>query len=98
MPEPPLSLRGLSAQERRLAVEAPAPRHAELMKAVLERTSFSDPEWLFERKLDGIRCLAVREHAQARLLSRNDLDLGGRYPEVRDAVTGQAHRRFAIDG
>jgi bifunctional non-homologous end joining protein LigD len=96
MTEPQLD--GLSAQERELAVEAPAPRHAELMKAVLERESFSDPAWIFERKLDGIRCLAVREHDEVRMLSRNDLDLGGRYPEVRDAVAAQEHRRFAIDG
>ncbi len=91
-------LERLSAHERELAVASPAPRHAELMKAVLVREGFSDPEWIFERKLDGIRCLAVREHDQVRLLSRNDLDLGGRYPEIRDAVTGQAHRRFAVDG
>jgi bifunctional non-homologous end joining protein LigD len=96
MAESPLA--SLSDAERRLAVEAPAPAHAELMKAVLERTSFSDPEWIFERKLDGIRCLAVREHEQVRLLSRNDLDLGGRYPEVRDAIAAQEHRRFAVDG
>jgi DNA ligase D-like protein (predicted ligase) len=91
-------LASVSEAERRLAVEAPAPPHAELMKAVLERTSFSDPGWIFERKLDGIRCLAVREHEQVRMVSRNDLDLGGRYPEVRDAVAAQEHRRFAIDG
>src|SRR5947209_8783165 len=96
MPEPPL--RGLSAEERRLTVEAPAPGHAELMKAVLDRSSFSHPEWIFERKLDGIRCLAVRDHEQVRMLSRNDLDLGDRYPEVRRAVAAQDHRRFAIDG
>jgi bifunctional non-homologous end joining protein LigD len=91
-------LEGVTAEERELAVDAPAPRHAELMKAVLERESFSDPAWVFERKLDGIRCLAVREHDEVRMLSRNDLDLGGRYPEVRDAVSAQEHRRFAIDG
>jgi bifunctional non-homologous end joining protein LigD len=91
-------LERLNGEERQLAVQAPAPRHAELMKAVLERTSFSDPAWIFERKLDGIRCLAVREHDEVRMLSRNDLDLGGRYPEVRDAIAGQEHRRFAIDG
>jgi DNA ligase D-like protein (predicted ligase) len=68
------------------------------MKAVLERQSFSDPAWIFERKLDGIRCLAIREHDEVRMLSRNDLDLSGRYPEVRDAITAQAHRRFAVDG
>jgi bifunctional non-homologous end joining protein LigD len=96
MSEP--QLEGVSAQERQLAVPAPAPRHAELMKAVLEREGFSDPGWIFERKLDGIRCLAVREHDEVRMLSRNDLDLGGRYPEVRDAVSAQPHRRFAVDG
>jgi bifunctional non-homologous end joining protein LigD len=96
MTEP--QLEAVSAEERELAVEAPAPRHAELMKAVLERTSFSDPAWIFERKLDGIRCLAIREHDEVRMLSRNDLDLGGRYPEVRDAVAAQEHRRFAVDG
>jgi bifunctional non-homologous end joining protein LigD len=96
MTEPQLT--GLSAEERELAAQSPAPRHAELMKAVLERQTFSDPEWIFERKLDGIRCLAVREHDEVRMLSRNDLDLGGRYPEVRDALTAQPHRRFAVDG
>ncbi|MGH2893460.1 MAG: non-homologous end-joining DNA ligase [Solirubrobacteraceae bacterium] len=96
MTEP--QLEGLSAEERQLAEQAPAPRHAELMKAVLERKSFSDPSWIFERKLDGIRCLAVREHDEVRMLSRNDLDLGRRYPEVRDAVAAQEHRRFAVDG
>jgi bifunctional non-homologous end joining protein LigD len=96
MAEP--ELEGLSAEERQLAVQAPAPRRAELMKAVLERQSFSDPAWIFERKLDGIRCLAVREHDEVRMLSRNDHDLGGRYPEVRHAVAAQTHRRFAVDG
>src|ERR1700761_6453035 len=91
-------LERLTAEERRLAVPAPAPTHAEVMKAVLERQSFSDPAWIFERKLDGIRCLAIREHDEVRMLSRNDLDLGGRYPAVREAIAGQAHRRFAIDG
>jgi bifunctional non-homologous end joining protein LigD len=91
-------LEALSAEERDLVTEAPAPDRAELMKAVLERQSFSDPAWIFERKLDGIRCLAIREHDEVRMLSRNDLDLSGRYPEVRDAITAQAHRRFAVDG
>src|SRR6201996_6120495 len=91
-------LERLTAEERRIAGAAPAPTHAEVMKAVLERQSFSDPAWIFERKLDGIRCLAIREHDEVRMLSRNDLDLGGRYPEVRDAISAQQHRRFAIDG
>jgi len=70
------------------------------MKAVLCREPFSDAGWIYERKLDGIRCLAIRDGASAsvRMLSRNDLDLSGRYPEVRDALAAQQARRFAVDG
>jgi len=60
---------------------------------------FSDPAWVFERKLDGIRCLAVRDGDTLTMHSRNDLDLGARYPEVADAIKAQRDgSRFAIDG
>jgi DNA ligase D-like protein (predicted ligase) len=70
------------------------------MKAVLSREAFSDPQWLFERKLDGIRCLAIRtgDGDPVRMLSRNDLDLSGRYPEVRDALAAQPETPLAVDG
>lgn len=68
------------------------------MKAVLARQSFSDPERIYERKLDGIRCLGTRDRGETRMRSRNDLDLGGRYPEVREALAAQDHDRFAVDG
>ncbi len=93
-----IELPGLDAAERELVHAAPAPAHARLMKAVLSRQPFSDPEWLFERKLDGIRCLAIRDGEPVRMLSRNDLDLSGRYPEVRDALVAQSGTRFAVDG
>jgi bifunctional non-homologous end joining protein LigD len=32
----------------------------EPIKAVLTDERFSDPGWIFERKLDGIRCLAFK--------------------------------------
>ena len=88
----------LSPAEQAAAVASPAPPHARLMKAILERQSFSDPGWIFERKLDGIRCLGIRAGSETRMLSRNDLDLGGRYPEVRNALAAQAGDRFAVDG
>jgi DNA ligase D-like protein (predicted ligase) len=76
----------------------PAPTKAEAMKAVLTRERFSDPEWIFERKLDGIRCIAIRDGGPVRLLSRNDLSLNGRFPGVAEALDAQANSRFAIDG
>ncbi len=89
---------GLDPAEREQVQAAPAPTHARLMKAVLSREAFSDPAWLFERKLDGIRCLAIRDGGTLRMLSRNDLDLAARYPEIRDALAEQSKTRFAVDG
>ena len=54
----------------------------EPMKAVLSDQPFSDPEWIFERKLDGIRCIAIRDGGAVKLLSRNDLSLNARYPHI----------------
>ena len=49
------------------------------MKAVLTDEPFSDPAWIFERKLDGVRCIAHRDGSGVRLLSRTDRDMNGQY-------------------
>jgi DNA ligase D-like protein (predicted ligase) len=76
----------------------PAPQTANAMKAVLTDERFSDPGWIFERKLDGIRCIAIRDGAEVRMLSRNDLSLNERYPEVAKGLAGAEASRFAVDG
>jgi DNA ligase D-like protein (predicted ligase) len=68
------------------------------MKAVLTRERFSDPDWIFERKLDGIRCVAIRAGGRVHLLSRNDLSLNSRYPEVAAALEDEPCAQFALDG
>ncbi|MEO6858386.1 MAG: non-homologous end-joining DNA ligase [Solirubrobacteraceae bacterium] len=68
------------------------------MKAVLSPKAFNDAGWIFERKLDGVRCIAVRDGSTVALLSRNDLSLNGRYPEIASALEDQPQRRFAVDG
>jgi DNA ligase D-like protein (predicted ligase) len=88
----------LDQADRALLVPAEVPRRAAVMKAVLTAERFSDPDWIFERKLDGIRCLAIRSGAEVRLLSRNDLSLNARYPEIAGALQAEACERFAVDG
>jgi DNA ligase D-like protein (predicted ligase) len=68
------------------------------MKAVLTDERFSDPGWIYERKLDGIRCVAIRDGGPVSLLSRNDLPLNGRFPAIAAALERQRCTRFAIDG
>jgi bifunctional non-homologous end joining protein LigD len=66
--------------------------------ATLTNERFSDPEWIFERKLDGVRGLAFRDGDQVRLMSRNRLSLNGTYPEITEALARQDAPRFVADG
>jgi DNA ligase D-like protein (predicted ligase) len=97
-PDPAAALAALEPAERERLREGPPPGHAAVMKAVLTKERFSDPAWIFERKLDGIRCLAIRDGDAVRLLSRNDLSLNRRYPEVAEGLEAEPGKRFAIDG
>jgi ATP-dependent DNA ligase len=49
------------------------PEWLEPMAATLTQERFTGPEWIFERKLDGIRVLAFKQGFRVRLLSRNQL-------------------------
>ena len=44
---------GLPDDARAQLVAAPAPARPEAMAATLTDARFSDPDWMFERKLDG---------------------------------------------
>jgi bifunctional non-homologous end joining protein LigD len=57
------------------------------MKAVLSDRPFSDPNWVFERKLDGERCGALRRGGEVKLLSRTGQSLSSTYPELLDALS-----------
>jgi DNA ligase D-like protein (predicted ligase) len=70
----------------------------EPMKAVLTDERFSDPGWIFERKLDGIRCLAYKAGDDVRLRSRNDLSLDGRFPEIAAALAADPVTDVVLDG
>ncbi len=88
----------LSDTERARLRPAALPERVEVMKAVLSREPFSDPTWIFERKLDGIRCVAIRDGRQLRLLSRNHLSLNTRFPALAEALSRNTAAEFVIDG
>jgi ATP-dependent DNA ligase len=49
------------------------PRWLVPMAATLTQERFTGPDWVFERKYDGIRLLAFKNGSDVRLLSRNQL-------------------------
>jgi bifunctional non-homologous end joining protein LigD len=74
------------------------PDWIEPMKAILHDAPFSDRDWIYERKLDGERCLAYRTPAGVRLRSRTDRLLNNTYPELVDALESEASPEFVVDG
>ncbi len=66
--------------------------------ATLTRDRFSDPGWIFERKLDGERCLAFRSGRGVRLMTRNQKEDTSTYPEITGALAAQRAGDFIIDG
>jgi bifunctional non-homologous end joining protein LigD len=68
------------------------------MKAVLSDKRFSDPAWIFERKLDGIRCVGARHGNEVRLVSRTGREMSGSYPELVDAIGRDSADDFVVDG
>ncbi len=75
------------------------PTVPEPMLATLTEERFSDKEWVFEKKWDGIRCLAFRDaKGKVALRSRNDLPLDSRFPDVAAAIKEQLTTSAVLDG
>jgi len=56
------------------------------------------PEWAFEPKWDGFRCLAYRDGEDVALISKSGKPLGRFFPEVVEMLRGLAEQRFVLDG
>ncbi|MCZ7528713.1 MAG: non-homologous end-joining DNA ligase [Acidimicrobiia bacterium] len=54
--------------------------------------------WVFERKLDGVRCLAVRDGRGVHLRSRTQRPLDRTYPEIVEALEQEGTRPLLLDG
>jgi ATP-dependent DNA ligase len=74
------------------------PDWLEPMAATLTADRFTDPGWLFERKLDGIRLLAYKRAGRVQLWSRNHLSLTESYPAVAAAVAQLPVKNVILDG
>lgn len=74
------------------------PEWVEPMAATLTQERFTGPEWIFERKLDGIRLLAFKDGVDVRLLTRNRLQRNASYPSVASAVADLPVDDVILDG
>ena len=74
------------------------PSRLEPMLATLAEHPFSDPNWLFEIKWDGVRALAWLANGAVTLRSRAAVDITKRYPELASLPESLSARQAILDG
>src|SRR5712691_2359955 len=68
------------------------------MLATLVDKPFSDPDWLFETKWDGVRGICFIKKGQARFVSRNQIEMTGQYPELENVAECVRATDAILDG
>ena len=91
-------IESLPDDARSAAEEADQPEWLDPMLATLTDDRFDDPDWIYERKLDGARLLAYRSGSEVRLMSRNRKERNATFPEVIDALEALDAPDFIVDG
>jgi len=88
----------LHAGELEGAKKAAMPARLAPMLATNSAHVFSDPNWLFEIKWDGVRALAWIENGKLTLRARSGSDITSQYPELRGLPEAFSGRQAIIDG
>jgi len=61
------------------------------------KDAFDDPDWIYELKLDGCRCVAYLEDGKVTLRNKRNMELLLRFPELTQ-IYKQAKKRCILDG
>ena len=68
------------------------------MLATLVDKPFSNSDWLFETKWDGVRAICFVRNGKARFVSRNQNELTAQYPELASIADCIGAREAILDG
>jgi bifunctional non-homologous end joining protein LigD len=94
--------RGFEADTIEVAVpgsrKAPMPDQIQPMLATLVDEPFSDKEWIYETKWDGVRAVCRVSDGKVQFTSRNNNDITHRYPELQEIVRLVNAEEAILDG
>jgi ATP-dependent DNA ligase len=76
----------------------PLSKSYEPMEALPATELPAGPEWQYEPKWDGFRCLAFRDGKRIELMSKAGKPLTRYFPELVQALAGLSAQRFVLDG
>ena len=88
----------LRPDELQDAHKAAMPSRIEPMLATIGDHPFSDPNWLFEIKWDGVRALAWIKDGALTIRARSGADITARYPELASLPAAISARQAIFDG
>jgi bifunctional non-homologous end joining protein LigD len=74
------------------------PTHLAPMLATLSKNSFSDPNWLFEIKWDGVRAVAWIDNRKLTLRARSGSDITSEYPDLAGLPLAFTGQQAILDG
>jgi bifunctional non-homologous end joining protein LigD len=80
------------------ARKSPMPRSVSLTLASLSEKPFSNKDWLFEVKWDGVRGLAFVSNGEVTVQSRAARDISPEFPEVRELANQLTATEAIVDG
>jgi bifunctional non-homologous end joining protein LigD len=80
------------------AVRKSMPAAIHPMLAASVEKPFDDPEWLFEIKWDGYRAVSFLQDGKVRLVSRNQNELTGEFPELHELSKLIKAKNAVLDG
>ena len=80
------------------ARKVPMQRSIPLTLASLSEKPFSNPDWLFEVKWDGVRGIAYLANGEVSVRSRASREISVEYPEIRDLADQLDATEAIIDG
>ncbi len=84
-------------KKKKTTDSAPLPEFTEPMQAKLA-SGTPHGDWFYEIKFDGWRALALKGGSQTRLVSRNEIDMGGKFPEIMESIGELDARDAIVDG
>jgi DNA ligase D-like protein (predicted ligase) len=91
-------MQGLSDEARDKLQERAMPDWTDPMLATLTHETFSDPDWIYERKFDGERCVVYLRDGRVELMSRNRKKKNDTYPELEKAFQEMDGVDAILDG
>ncbi len=88
----------LSSDEVKKLKKKLFPGYVNPMLATLTDNYFDNPKWVYERKLDGVRCLITIENGKTILFSRNENNISNSFPEIQVALEKENYPNLILDG